>query len=186
MKIIENGLPNEIYNIGSGEYLSNNEVAQKLLEVSNSPTSLIEYVKDRPGHDFRYATSFEKLKNLDGNQLTFLKVVSMKFIIGTRLIQTGFLDINNILKNREKGFEMIPIVIVHEDYNNFLKSSIEITGKNNKIYLIGNESVKQLDSHPSVTYIDIKKYTKLESLKQFQNEFVHEGDKDRRTYMFGS
>ena len=66
----------------------------------------------------------------------------------------------------------------------FLKSSIEITGKNNKIYLIGNESVKQLDSHPSVTYIDIKKYTKLESLKQFQNEFVHEGDKDRRTYMF--
>ena len=31
-----NGLPNEIYNIGSGEYLSNNEVAQKLLEVSNS------------------------------------------------------------------------------------------------------------------------------------------------------
>ena len=79
---------------------------------------------------------------------------------------------------------MIPIVIVHEDYNNFLKSSIEITGKNNKIYLIGNESVKQLDSHPSVTYIDIKKYSKLESLKQFQNEFVHEGDKDRRTYMF--
>ena len=30
---------------------------------------------------------------------------------------------------------MIPVVIVHEDYNNFLKSSIEITGKNNKIYL---------------------------------------------------
>ena len=79
---------------------------------------------------------------------------------------------------------MYPIVIVHEEYTDFLKSSIEITGKNNKIFLIGNESVKHLESHPSVSYIDIKKYTKLDKLQQFQNEFIHEGDKDRRTYMF--
>lgn len=79
---------------------------------------------------------------------------------------------------------MYPIVIVHEEYTDFLKSSIEITGKNNKIFLIGNESVKQLESHPAVSYVDIKKYTNLDKLQQFQNQFVHEGDKDRRTYMF--
>ena len=105
MKIIENGLPNEIYNIGSGEYLSNNEVAQKLLEVSNSPTSLIEYVKDRPGHDFRYATSFEKLKKLGWKPTNFFES-SINEIYNWYSSNTDWLfyDINNILKNREKRF----------------------------------------------------------------------------------
>ena len=55
---------------------------------------------------------------------------------------------------------MTPIVIVHEDYQDYLKSSIEISGKNNKIYLIGNKSVEFLQDHPSVTYVNIQKYLK--------------------------
>ena len=81
---------------------------------------------------------------------------------------------------------MYPVIIVHEEYTDFLKSSIEITGKNNKIFLIGNESVKQLESHPAVSYVDIKKYKNLEKLQQFQNQFVHEGDKDEKYICFGS
>jgi hypothetical protein len=79
---------------------------------------------------------------------------------------------------------MIPVVIVHENYQEFLKSNVEITGKNNSIFLIGNESVKVLEDHPSVTYVDIKKYLNMEKFKLFEKNFIHYGDKDRRTYMF--
>lgn len=79
---------------------------------------------------------------------------------------------------------MTPIVIVHEDYQDYLKSSIEISGKNNKIYLIGNKSVEFLEDHPSVSYVNIQKYLKSDKIVTFNENFVHYGDKDRRTYMF--
>lgn len=79
---------------------------------------------------------------------------------------------------------MTPIVIVHEDYQDYLKSSIEISGKNNKIYLIGNKSVEFLQDHPSVTYVNIQKYLNSDKITTFNENFVHYGDKDRRTYMF--
>lgn len=74
--------------------------------------------------------------------------------------------------------------MLHENYQDFLKYSIEITGKNNKIYLIGNESVKHLEDHPSVTFVDINKYMNSEDIKLFDKNFVHYGDKDRRAYFF--
>ena len=66
---------------------------------------------------------------MDGNQLTFESSINEIYNWYSSNTDWLFYDINNILKNREKGFEMIPVVIVHEDYNNFLKSSIEITGE---------------------------------------------------------
>ena len=62
--IIEKGKDNEIYNIGSGEYFTNNDIALKLIEHFNLDLKAIRYVQDRPGHDFRYAVNFEKLSNL--------------------------------------------------------------------------------------------------------------------------
>jgi dTDP-glucose 4,6-dehydratase len=49
------GLPGSIYNIGSGEERTNVELARKILFAMDKPQSLIEFVKDRPGHDLRYA-----------------------------------------------------------------------------------------------------------------------------------
>lgn len=59
------GKNGEIYNIGSGEYLSNKILVEKIISKMNldSKTS-ISYVENRPGHDFRYATNFKKIKNL--------------------------------------------------------------------------------------------------------------------------
>lgn len=59
------GKNGEIYNIGSGEYLSNKILVEKIISLMNldSKTS-ISYVENRPGHDFRYATNFKKIKNL--------------------------------------------------------------------------------------------------------------------------
>ena len=64
IKVIEKGKEGEIYNIGSGVYFNNNELAIKLLEKFDLTIDSIKYVKDRPGHDFKYAVNFEKLLNL--------------------------------------------------------------------------------------------------------------------------
>lgn len=57
----ENG---EAYNIGSGEYFKNFEVASEILNSMNLPETRLEFVDDRPGHDFRYAVNFEKITKL--------------------------------------------------------------------------------------------------------------------------
>ena len=40
---------------------------------------------------------------------------------------------------------MIPAVIIHIGYREYLKVNLEITGMNNKIYLIGDNSVKNME-----------------------------------------
>ena len=62
--MIEKGEIGEIYNIGSGIYHNNNEIAEKLLSKFNLSKNSIKYVKDRPGHDFKYAVNFDKLSSL--------------------------------------------------------------------------------------------------------------------------
>jgi len=59
--LIEKGNFNEVYNIGSGFYLSNIELAKKLLVVLDKQEDMIEFVEDRPGHDFRYAVNMDKI-----------------------------------------------------------------------------------------------------------------------------
>jgi dTDP-glucose 4,6-dehydratase len=62
--ILERGTPGEIYNIGSGNERSNIEITRKILAETSRDESYIEYVKDRPGHDFRYSLDSSKLESL--------------------------------------------------------------------------------------------------------------------------
>ncbi len=48
------GEPGGVYNIGGGTELSNLELAQRVCRFAGAPESLITFVPDRPGHDFRY------------------------------------------------------------------------------------------------------------------------------------
>ncbi len=64
--VLEGGRDGEIYNIGGNRSLPNLDVIHKLLELTEQPESLIEYVTDRPGHDRRYALSSEKLMRETG------------------------------------------------------------------------------------------------------------------------
>jgi dTDP-glucose 4,6-dehydratase len=57
------GRPGEAYNIGSGARQTNFETVNMILALLGKPDSLIEYVADRPGHDFRYALDCSKLRN---------------------------------------------------------------------------------------------------------------------------
>jgi dTDP-glucose 4,6-dehydratase len=52
----------EVYNIGGNTEKTNKEITLKLLELTNRNESMIEYVTDRKGHDFRYAIDASKLK----------------------------------------------------------------------------------------------------------------------------
>ena len=61
-EIIEKGKPGEIYNVGSGEERRNIDVVRSILQLLNKPEDLITFVKDRPGHDFRYSLNTEKIE----------------------------------------------------------------------------------------------------------------------------
>ena len=61
LQILERGTPGEIYNLGGGKPRRNIEVVKQILEILEKPESLIEFVEDRPGHDYRYAMNFHKV-----------------------------------------------------------------------------------------------------------------------------
>ena len=72
MKILESGKPGETYNIGGNCEKSNLEVVDeicKILDFKNpkqngsSYSEQIKFVKDRPGHDFRYSLDIAKIEN---------------------------------------------------------------------------------------------------------------------------
>jgi dTDP-glucose 4,6-dehydratase len=58
------GKNGEIYNIGADNEHTNLEITQIILQELLKPTSLISYVKDRPGHDRRYSIRSSKMKHL--------------------------------------------------------------------------------------------------------------------------
>ncbi|MHB1709490.1 MAG: dTDP-glucose 4,6-dehydratase [Thermoplasmataceae archaeon] len=53
--IVDKGVAGNTYLIGGNNEVRNNEVVKKILGLLNKPTDMIEYVRDRPGHDVRYA-----------------------------------------------------------------------------------------------------------------------------------
>ncbi len=66
----QKGGKGEIYNIGANDEWRNIDVARLVLKILNKPESLITFVKDRPGHDFRYSLNIEKIKALGWKPLT--------------------------------------------------------------------------------------------------------------------
>ncbi|HSP66468.1 MAG TPA: dTDP-glucose 4,6-dehydratase [Bryobacteraceae bacterium] len=66
LAVIEHGRSGEIYNIGGSRALPNLDVVRKILAAVGQPESLMQTVKDRPGHDRRYALSSEKLMRETG------------------------------------------------------------------------------------------------------------------------
>lgn len=57
------GRPGEIYNFGGNAEKRNLDVVRNILNILGKPESLIQYVEDRKGHDWRYAINFTKAKN---------------------------------------------------------------------------------------------------------------------------
>lgn len=60
--ILRKGREGEVYNIGGHNEKTNLEVVKTILAALNKPESLIHFVKDRPGHDLRYAMDPTKIE----------------------------------------------------------------------------------------------------------------------------
>tara|TARA_B100000029_G_C17520299_1_gene939611 strand:+ start:23 stop:1045 length:1023 start_codon:yes stop_codon:yes gene_type:complete len=66
IKVFQKGKKGEFYNIGSNKNLNNIQISKSLLKISKNYISLgknvrIKFVKDRPGHDLRYALNSKKI-----------------------------------------------------------------------------------------------------------------------------
>ena len=67
LKIFNKGRIGESYNVGSNQNIKNLDIAKKLLKIAKkkllklNKKSEIKFVKDRPGHDFRYALNNKKI-----------------------------------------------------------------------------------------------------------------------------
>ena len=59
--VLMNGRSGEVYNIGGGRELTNNEITSLILDAMGADESSIEYVEDRKGHDFRYSVDWTKI-----------------------------------------------------------------------------------------------------------------------------
>jgi dTDP-glucose 4,6-dehydratase len=59
--VLMNGRSGEVYNIGGGRELTNNEITSLILEAMGADGSSIEYVEDRKGHDLRYSVDWTKI-----------------------------------------------------------------------------------------------------------------------------
>ena len=60
-QVLMNGRSGEVYNIGGGRELTNNEITSLILEAMGADESSIEYVEDRKGHDLRYSVDWTKI-----------------------------------------------------------------------------------------------------------------------------
>jgi len=63
LAVLERGRVGEVYNIGGVDIEENLTMARRLLEILDKPDTLLCYVKDRPGHDRRYALNCEKMEH---------------------------------------------------------------------------------------------------------------------------
>ncbi len=61
MQILQKGRVGQIYNLGSNEERENIEVVKAILKILHAPENMIEFVKDRPGHDIRYKLDSQKI-----------------------------------------------------------------------------------------------------------------------------
>ena len=64
--VLRRGRAGEVYNIGGSRALPNIDVVKRILEATGLGEELITYVKDRPGHDRRYAITSEKAETETG------------------------------------------------------------------------------------------------------------------------
>jgi dTDP-glucose 4,6-dehydratase len=70
--VLEKGNAGEVYNVGASCEMRNIDIVKMILKKLGKDENLIEFVKDRPGHDKRYAIDSSKIKNELGWKPQFL------------------------------------------------------------------------------------------------------------------
>ena len=92
-KVLFDGKSGQSYNISADNEVDNITIVKKILEIMNKSEDLIEFVEDRPGHDFRYSMTSEKIsRELDWK-------VNTGFEEGLEKTIRWYLDNTEILNN---------------------------------------------------------------------------------------
>ena len=60
---VEKGAAGTIYNVSAGNELQNIEIVKHILRGLGKPDDLLQFVEDRPGHDFRYSLDSSRIRN---------------------------------------------------------------------------------------------------------------------------
>ena len=100
--IVRKGRDGEVYNVGGHNEKSNLEVVKTILKALDKPESLIHYVKDRPGHDLRYAMDPTKLMTELGWKPQYTFETGIKETIKWNLDNQGW--INHIISGEYLRF----------------------------------------------------------------------------------
>lgn len=61
-RVMEKGMPGQTYNMGSGEEKKNIDLIKQLLKIFGKSAKPIRFIKDRPGHDWRYRLATAKIE----------------------------------------------------------------------------------------------------------------------------
>ena len=88
-----NGKSGESYNISANNEVDNITIVQKILKIMNKSEDMIEFVEDRPGHDFRYSMNSKKISSELGWK------IKTSFDDGLRKTVDWYLDNPEILNN---------------------------------------------------------------------------------------
>lgn len=97
LDVLEKGKTGQVYNIGSSNEKTNIEIVKTILNILGKSEELITYVKDRPGHDKRYAIDSSKIQNeLDWSP-------KMNFENGIKQTIEWYFNNQNWIKNIKNG-----------------------------------------------------------------------------------
>jgi dTDP-glucose 4,6-dehydratase len=97
LDVFEKGKAGEVYNIGANNEWPNLEIVKKILKDLKKPESLIGFVKDRPGHDRRYALDSSKIQKALGWK------PKMTFEMGLQKTISWYVENEKWLKNLQTG-----------------------------------------------------------------------------------
>ncbi|HZJ85112.1 MAG TPA: dTDP-glucose 4,6-dehydratase [Syntrophomonadaceae bacterium] len=91
-RVLHKGLDGEVYNIGGNNEKANIEIVKLIIEALGKSRSLIKYVKDRPGHDRRYAIDNRKITSQLGWEPLYTFEQGIKETIEWYLANMGWVE----------------------------------------------------------------------------------------------
>jgi dTDP-glucose 4,6-dehydratase len=97
LAVLERGRIGEVYNIGGMEVAENLTIAKRILQAVGRPETLLSFVRDRPGHDRRYALNCKKAEE----ELGWKPIISLDE--GLRQTVKWYESNNNWLANVQAG-----------------------------------------------------------------------------------
>ncbi len=102
--ILEKGKDGEIYNVGGENEKRNIEIVKMIIRLMNKDESYIRFVKDRPGHDYRYALDNTKIRKIGWAPSVDIEEGLMRTIEWYKNNVTWWKPLKNKLAKESKGF----------------------------------------------------------------------------------